>query len=263
MVLSWIRAGRVAVVHLGTPCTVFSRARHFIRNKARAAEKERVGVELALFSAEVIQTCERYSVKWSLENPRSSRLFEMVGLAKLLAQRHVSRVEVDYCMYGEKFQKPTSIFTNISELHQLSKRCCHRKHEETLRGSERVFVDGVSHSVPKTVRAGAYPPKLVKRWAQILEDRVIRHSPEFKLLEWQWENELKQVLPKQSVLDESIQTTPGLFFFNSQLEEKFRKAKDNIVFGQHTSQEAKRKQSALQKIFGGDVQRVDIGRFVA
>lgn len=108
VVLAWIKAGRVAVVHLGTPCTVFSRARHFIRNKARAAEKERVGVELALFSAEVIQTCERYSVKWSLENPRSSRLFEMVGLAKLHAQRHVIRVEVDYCMYGEKFQKPTS-----------------------------------------------------------------------------------------------------------------------------------------------------------
>ena len=55
----------------------------------------------------------RSSVKWSLENPRSSRLFEMVGLAKLLAQHHVIRVEVDYCMYGERFQKPTMSCINF------------------------------------------------------------------------------------------------------------------------------------------------------
>ncbi len=263
VVLSWIKSGRVSVVHLGTPCTVFSRARHFIRNKVRAAEKERVGVELALFSAEVIQTCERYSVKWSLENPRNSRLFEMIGLAKLLAQQHVHRVEVDYCMYGERFRKPTSIFTNIPELDLLSKRCCHRKHEETLRGSERIVVDGISRSQPKTVRAGAYPQRLVRNWAQRLGDRVSKHSSVLGLLEWQWENELKQAMPRQSILGEPIQTASGLFFFNSRLEEKFRKAKDNIVFGQHTNQEVKRKQGQLQKIIGGDIQRFNVSRLVA
>ena len=59
-VLSWIRSGRVAFVRLGTPCTVFSRARHWIKHRQRAAEKERVGLEMALFTAEVIQTCRRY-----------------------------------------------------------------------------------------------------------------------------------------------------------------------------------------------------------
>ncbi|CAE8600432.1 unnamed protein product, partial [Polarella glacialis] len=49
--LRLLRTGRVWYVHMGTPCTVWSRARHGLTNMARARAKETVGVELALFSA--------------------------------------------------------------------------------------------------------------------------------------------------------------------------------------------------------------------
>lgn len=125
-ILAWIRSGRISVVHLGTPCTVFSRARHFIRHIPRAREKERIGLELALFSAEVIALCNRYKVQWSLENPRHSRLFEVPILADLLQQPFVHVVDMDFCMYGEPYKKPTRIFTTMEEMLELAKRC-HKK----------------------------------------------------------------------------------------------------------------------------------------
>ncbi|CAE8674891.1 unnamed protein product [Polarella glacialis] len=51
--LRLLRTGRVWYVHMGTPCTVWSRARHGLTNMARARAKETVGVELALFSVAV------------------------------------------------------------------------------------------------------------------------------------------------------------------------------------------------------------------
>ena len=74
-VLAWIKSQRVSWVHLGTPCTVYSKARRFLGRLDRAREKERVGLELALFTAEVIDTCRRYKVKWSLENPQIQQTF--------------------------------------------------------------------------------------------------------------------------------------------------------------------------------------------
>ena len=55
LVLQLIREGFLYYVHLGTPCTIWSRARRGIRNWARAEQKERIGLQLALFFARVIE----------------------------------------------------------------------------------------------------------------------------------------------------------------------------------------------------------------
>ena len=44
----------VSYIHLSTPCTAFSRARHNIKNQKRGRQKERVACELAFFSAESV-----------------------------------------------------------------------------------------------------------------------------------------------------------------------------------------------------------------
>ena len=186
VVLAWIRSGRVAYVHFGTPCTVFSRARHFIRNRQRAEEKERVGIELALFTAEAIATCQRYSVDWSLENPRYSRLFQLPLLSHVVRSKDCYCVDVDFCRYGEDYKKPTRIVTSCEILMQLAKTCCHKKHKCNLRRSEVREIDGRRQSVPKTQAAGAYPIPLVAAWAQIASGLIARTDSVRDLLDMQW-----------------------------------------------------------------------------
>lgn len=123
-----------------------------------------------MFSAEVISTCKRFNVHWSLENPRNSRLFELPFLRDELHAPGVHRVDLDFCQYGEPFKKPTSIFTTYEPLKRLAAACDHKKHQSVLRGSEKVEVvsaDGIARviTVPKAQRAGAYPCRLANFWA--------------------------------------------------------------------------------------------------
>lgn len=246
-VLAWLRSGAIAYVHLGTPCTVFSRARHFIKHVERARERERVGLEMALFSAEVIHTCNRYNVHWSLENPRFSRLFEVPGLHALLQRPTTTVVDVDFCRFGEPYKKPTRIYTSIPELKSLGRLCIHKKHQVVLRGSEVRLIDGVKRSVPKTQAAGAYPLELSKQWAQIGALFLDVASRDSELLDIQWRHELLQCCAKRQLPEESIQTSsPKLFHV-----QKLGQAKDLIVYGQHSSQEAREKRHRLSKLWRG------------
>ena len=71
--LSWIDRGVIGFVHLGIPCTIWSRARHNVKDSSPATRiKEEVGLELALFSSEVIRRCVALGIPYALENPRSS-----------------------------------------------------------------------------------------------------------------------------------------------------------------------------------------------
>ena len=49
VILEVIRSNKVWYVHLGTPCTIWSQARRGIRDFVKAREKERIGIELAIF----------------------------------------------------------------------------------------------------------------------------------------------------------------------------------------------------------------------
>ena len=53
VVVGRIKYGRLWYVHMGTPCTVWSIARHNIKNVKAARLKERIGVQLATFTARV------------------------------------------------------------------------------------------------------------------------------------------------------------------------------------------------------------------
>lgn len=248
VVLAWLRSGRVSWVHLGTPCTVFSRARRFIRHKQRAEEKERVGVELALFTAEVIMTCNRYSVTWSLENPRSSRLFQMPFLGTLLSSKDSHVVDIDLCRYGQDFKKPTRVFSSCSLITLLGRTCNHTKHMTQLRGSEVRVVDGKKQSVPKTQAAGAYPQQLADQWAQIIAPHVAHADSSRDLLGMQWVNELKSCVKTRDGAEKPICTTPGQFHQIGQLQAKFKGLDKAIVFGQHSKQEAQHREKVQQEI---------------
>jgi hypothetical protein len=137
-VLSLIRGGYVWFIHMGTPCTVFSRARHGIRDHVRARARESVGVELAMFCAVVARLMSSMNLFWSIENPATSLLWEFMPIVQLLELPNVVRVEWDMCAYGTPYKKATALLTNLQQLQQLSSRCTKDHVHVQLVGTERV-----------------------------------------------------------------------------------------------------------------------------
>ena len=249
-ILAWLKSGWIRFVHIATPCTVFSRARHNIRNLVRAQEKERTGIELAIFTAELIFTCNRFNILWSLENPWTSRLFEVPVLSELLGRPGVRHLRVDFCRYGEKFKKPTAIFTNCHELDSLQRQCNHQKHEQVLRGSENIKVAGKSVSQPKTKRAGAYPFELCGQWARIIRPLLDCHDVTFHSAVQQWDNELKAAAKTPKVVRRQAQAADTWDFLTNKFHQRVGLPQEIFLFGQHSSQEVgrRRKKQAKTKI---------------
>ena len=169
LVLEIISSGVIGYVHLGTPCTVFSRARRGIVNSHKAQLKERIGCELAFFTVEVIRLCQLKNIAWTLENPLSSRLWEFPGILELHGCDNVHSVTFPMCAYGEDFKKPTKLLTNCFPLTQLRQVCSHKRHAVILKGQVFDKVKGWSN---RTTLAGAYPRKLCDLWAQIIREKT-------------------------------------------------------------------------------------------
>ena len=246
-ILSRVRAGWFSYVHIGVPCTVFSRARHAIRNVESAREKERLGIEFLLFSLELIETCVRYGVVWSLENPRSSRIFEFPLMSRLMASSSTFRCDVDFCMYGEAFKKPTTIISSSERISILARQCCHRKHAVVLRGSEQIVVDGKCKTVPKTQRAGAYPFELCASWAQEFGVFVSRCKKEFQIISDQFHHELVSAAKAKKDRRKQIQATPGIDAHLQAFAEQGVKVEQLAVFGQHSQKEAQERRQLFRQ----------------
>ena len=153
LVIRLLEEGWIWYVHLGTPCTIWSIARRGIKNFARAAEKERVGCMLALFTARVIRTCQRLGIKWSLENPATSSPFKYPPIEGIISNQDTFDIVLDMCRFGMSYKKPTRVVSDFSPLTRLGRRC-RRDHVHTpLHGS-------------KTTAAGEYPPRLCRDWAR-------------------------------------------------------------------------------------------------
>ena len=115
-VIRLLRSGAVSYVHFGTPCTVFSLARKGLRNLEKAKRKEAIGCELVFFTARAIEICNMYNILWSVENPQSSMLWELIPIAHLRHAKDSFSVEFPMCAYGTPYKKMTRILTNCVEL---------------------------------------------------------------------------------------------------------------------------------------------------
>lgn len=236
-VLHYIRKGYIDYIHLGTPCTVFSRARRGIKNFEKARKRELIGCELAFFSAEVAMLCNSLGVGWSIENPQSSRLWEFDAISQLRSLPGVSQVHFPMCAFGENYKKPTMLLTNCNSLSQLSRQCMHTKHAEVLKGRVRNPAKGW---VNRTSLAGAYPDKLCDRWAQIIGDDVTLPCHDKKELGSDFEQVAKEPFaassdsPKSGEVECPITSKiPGLL--------------DCVVFGNHSKAEAARRRQRRAK----------------
>lgn len=166
-VLSLVKSGAVWWVHVGTPCTAWSRARHNIKDFRKARRKEHLAVATALFSHRVITLCLKRGIWFSLENPFSSRIWEFLPMQGIFKDNRCHFVRFDMCQYGMTYKKSTGLLTNAEPFKQLGRLCTGGHKHEHLKGSTRAKVDGKWKHVNKTSLAGAYPPQLVKHWAQV------------------------------------------------------------------------------------------------
>eukprot|EP00959_Pyramimonas_sp_CCMP1952_P410936 8611657-Pyramimonas_sp.AAC.1 len=101
---------------MGTPCCVWSRARHNMQYHDEARQKERIGVALALSSCRVAYECSRSGVFWSIENPRSSRLWDFDPVRELAGLPDIFRVLFVRCSNGASHLKPTALLANFFAL---------------------------------------------------------------------------------------------------------------------------------------------------
>lgn len=155
-----LRSGEVWYVHFGTPCCIWSRARHNIRNFRKARQKERHGVACALFTARMIRLCLRHGVMLSLENPYSSRLWEFLPIQDLFRDRRISFVKWDMCQFGAPHRKRTGLMCNHSCFLNLGRQCQGGHKHDVLKGNVRVKEGGRWKYANKTQVAGAYPKKI-------------------------------------------------------------------------------------------------------
>ena len=167
VVLGLIRGGHVWYIHLGTPCTAWSRARHGLVNHKRARQKERFAVGTALFTVKVIRECIKHNVKFTLENPSSSRLWQFKPIEDLFQNKSICFFTFDHCRFGMPFRKRTAIMTNEKAFLSLAMSCEGGHTHQHLKGSDKVEIDGKLVYRNLTRLAGAYPSRLYRKWAQM------------------------------------------------------------------------------------------------
>lgn len=229
-----VRSGHIGYLHMGTPCTVFSRARRNITNLRKARKKEIVGCELAFLSAELAIFCHNNDIFWSIENPRTSRLWEFPAILGIMSLQGVLCVDFPMCAYKQNFKKPTRILTNNPALLELRRECVHHRHPEVLKG--RVF-HPIKGWINRTCLAGSYPPDLCRQWAQY----VIKAS--LLSLDAQKEPETSCAWTSLESIGSSIhfEKSKSRSIVECPITSKIPGPLDEIVFGQHSVAEAERR----------------------
>lgn len=193
LILGWLYTGLIWYIHLGTPCTIFSIA----KKKSATGVKLVMSMKCVEFTIKVIKTCLSLGIFFSLENPKTSKLFKIPKLCRVLQHHTVSFIEFDCCRYGCPFRKPTIIVSSLNILRQLGRRCqCQHNHEQ-LRGRVKIpLPNGKSEWYWKTTLAGEYSGELCHLWSSLLRQvapaESIRcfHEPDFLPL---WLDEIRQV----------------------------------------------------------------------
>ena len=190
VIRSWIHAGLIAFVWLGTPCNSWSRARHDINgggprnnqhiwglpnDQLSVADQERVrlGNATLRFSVSVVKLCLSYSIPCCLENPATSMLWNAPPLLALT--RKGTLAISDYCQYGCPWRKRTKVCTWKLDPESLPCLKCRGRGGKCSRtGKPHVILTGVhpDKHVPWTKFAEPYPFSWVKAWWSCIDKSI-------------------------------------------------------------------------------------------
>ena len=172
LLCSRIKRGDFKFVHLGTPCSSFSALGLLFSFSSRTRQRpqgagtkdlERLGNLLLRHSLMIVESCILSNTFVTLENPKSSLLWLMPGIKRVLRRRSVNLVTLDQCEFGLRdpisslpYRKGTNILSNMPLLSNMCRKCSgSHVHQEVL---GNVCVDGKWAS--RASHAGVYPSDL-------------------------------------------------------------------------------------------------------
>ena len=135
-----IRMGLVVALRMGTPCASFSRARERpgggpppLRSREQpwglmtlppyGLEKIRLGNLIARFSIGSFQLCLCMGTPCTIENPYSSRIWDLPSLVETHRMNDVEFGYTDLCVDGEKWRKRTGILAASVPLDLMIRHC--------------------------------------------------------------------------------------------------------------------------------------------
>ena len=183
-----IRRGRVLAVMMAPICTSFSRARDrtkVIRSvrfpwgipKRFLSDKEKLSVSIG---NKCFKTCIRlieelnaYQIPWILENPWSSRCWNLPPIRRLLQTSQAYLYRGDFCQWGTQWRKPTGFMCNhVLDVHRLQKPCSGANGCCSKTGKKHFLLTGSGpKGQPWTRIAQPYPNKLCMDLAHVLTSR--------------------------------------------------------------------------------------------
>ena len=184
-ILGWIRSGRIRGGHLGMPSQSFSRARDHppgpppLRSDAaplglpnlssKDFDKVRAGNNLMRFSVRVMQLAAWQGIPFSLENPRTSRLWLCPPVLHLLRQRAARIYVTECCMFGVPWRKSTQFVAEHADFAVLNQYRCLGAKRGLCRNSgcaHAALAGRNAHGTRLSQVAGPYPWALCKLLAQ-------------------------------------------------------------------------------------------------
>ena len=158
LVLGWVRSRRAWLVHIGVPCSRWSIARS-------TGGPDESGLRCALFAIRVLRACRQAGVLFTIENPRSSRVWSWPPLAAELRRAQAVAADFPLCAFGTPFKKPTRFAGTLPGLGALTRECtCTDLHPVVLQGRVRLRS---GRTCWLSSLGGAYPPRLSRAFAEL------------------------------------------------------------------------------------------------
>lgn len=189
-IIHWLQPSRIHFLWLGMPCTSFSRARKWdglgpgplrdvdnlwgfswLNNTDR--RKVNQGNSLLRFTLRCMTVCEELGIPYAVENPLSSYAWMMPPMVKFCRRFQPAEAVLDFCQYGELWQKPTKILGNFWPLQQLSKRCQPCNGLCSMSQQQHVRLSGTDESGTfLTLKAQPYPWSLAGKVARSIAGTI-------------------------------------------------------------------------------------------
>ena len=116
---------------------------------------------------------QRFNVPWAIENPEKSLCWMTSQLQELSKMRHVHKMTFDFCAFGTKWRKRTTVLAGhveSADVWALDTLRCRGHKQCSLTGEEhlqRVGYDS-SRQFSRTHRSRIFPMKLASRLANLL-----------------------------------------------------------------------------------------------
>ncbi|CAE8640523.1 unnamed protein product [Polarella glacialis] len=187
LIFDLVKSGRVVYIHVAPPCGTATKARErpvpaAQQRPLRSAlhpgglpslaglDKAKVDSANCLyeFCAELCRRCLLLDIAFSVENPASSYLWELLAFRVLLADSRVHSVIFHQCMHGGERDALRRWMTNMDSLKPLAVRC-DGKHKRKPWGAR--FQDG--KLCYATADEAAYPELLCKRVAEAVKAHAL------------------------------------------------------------------------------------------